>query len=145
MLKIIKEHGVKGAQYCIKKEYDYFELADLEREIAGKYILVTVKIDDDEIKVKFYYHQLIYGDQPDDFKHWSDRLENPITPFQDAQRDFANKGWYLLDESDPDVGKYNKFFLYHGKPENYGEKKLWHGLNLLPEDTTDEDTTDEEQ
>ncbi|CAH6421002.1 Hypothetical protein KVN_LOCUS98 [uncultured virus] len=54
-------------------------------------------------------------------------------PFIRAQKILLEKGYYLLDESDPSVGFKMIIKLYCEKPNDLQTRKsLWHGLNLPP-------------
>lgn len=47
---------------------------------------------------------------------------------------FREKGYYLLDVSDPDISSSVRIMLALERPGDYGRNRLWHHLNLLPQD-----------
>lgn len=81
-----------------------------------------------------YLHNLQYGFIVKDGK-WGDRkpiLMEEDMPFRKLQKELLEKGYYLLDESNPKMSKISKIVIYATKPTSYNSNPvLWHGKNVL--------------
>lgn len=65
------------------------------------------------------------------FEKWEQRKQYcPEMPFITLQRFFQQKGYTLLDESDPTKSKQTRITLYKGN--KYNNEQLWHNFNNLP-------------
>lgn len=66
--------------------------------------------------------------------NWSKRTPNPLFAglFKELQTFMLQKGYYLLDLSDPSKSHFCVINLYLGKPTWYDNAKLlWHGYNHI--------------
>lgn len=81
-------------------------------------------------------HVLHYGGRGQEGWGWKSRkplVEVEEMPFITAQKLMYEKGYYLLDESDPSKSFGCYIFLYCQKPADYDTRPpLWHGYNRLP-------------
>lgn len=97
---------------------------------------LTVVYDDAEgnrRQEQFVFHTTHYGKRNGD--DWSDREANSpfASLFRIIQREMKQKGYYLLDISDPTKGNKLMLILSIGKPDGYDDyPELWHGFNKLP-------------
>lgn len=84
----------------------------------------------------YYAHIIHYGRYHNVFEIWEIRepFSQTRNVFREVQRELYKKGWYLLDETDLSLDLRIKFVLYGRRPIDYGMKKLWHGLDVLPDD-----------
>lgn len=71
---------------------------------------------------------------------WTERtpLDGVENAFQLVQKKLADKGYYLVDESDPEVSKLIVISIYCQRPaptHRYFNKPgtLWHGYNVIPD------------
>ncbi len=87
------------------------------------------KIENDTNSIKL--HSLHYGKVS---RSWSLRIPTKNLPFRRAQKVLAEKGYYLLDESDPSASFRTRIILFACKPKHYNTKDLWHKMNVLEED-----------
>ena len=136
---------------------------------SGKYCALVrinpnekLTISDDSSK---QLHCVHYGGNPDFSKgedSWTNRIKDDrfVNVFRNVQHSLLNKGYYLLDVSNPSYGKGFILKLFWDKPEWYGKVSgLWHGFNHIEEedkeegdeegeeeyDEEDEEESDEEQ
>ena len=81
-------------------------------------------------------HVLHYGGRGQEGWGWKSRkplAELEEMPFITAQKLMYEKGYYLLDESDPSKSFGCYISLYCQKPTDYDTRpSLWHGYNKLP-------------
>ena len=78
-------------------------------------------------------HTGLYGIQQD--MDWCCRQSQTRCVFKELQAELYEKGYVLLDESDPNRS-YREFInIYIGIPSHYDKAPIyWHGLNKLPFD-----------
>lgn len=91
---------------------------------------------DDETTVTYKFHSVHYGPfKYRDGTHWKSRYniyENLqiYPPFRVLQLEMLNRGYFLVDESDPDKSKRMVIMLYKTKPSY--PRYLWHGYGVIP-------------
>jgi hypothetical protein len=78
------------------------------------------------------FHCVHYGGKQ--FGRWTNRIQNPlfVNLFRDIQIELYNKGYYLLDMSDPSRNDKMLIRLFLGVPPFYETfEPLWHGLGKI--------------
>lgn len=139
----------------LAKEFNRFQEAcklykkDLEKRITDAIELLksgsieTIRIDHNflhkpyEVDGKMYYgHEIHYGLFKDrdywisrDLKTW--RKYGVLHPFKECQIEFAARGYYLQDISNPYISCKMYIIIGINKPEDR-QDELWHGLNIIP-------------
>lgn len=84
-----------------------------------------------------YFNNIHYGGKPvqgPNGLEWTNRLLEPlfVGRFKKLQTSLLERGYYLLDISDPNKGKNFIIKLYLHKPSWYDQfEPLWHGLNKI--------------
>ena len=124
--KLLKNEIVKCVNDMIKNE-NTKSVLDIQLKSFLK-----VKVEDKDKGIPI--HVLHYGYNFN--KKWTIRRnvlsdKNEKMPFQKLQDQMLEKGYYLLDESDPSKSFSTHLVLYSVKPHYYGNSDLWHGLNVI--------------
>ena len=124
----VREYNQKMVQ-CIKKAISYME----ENEKEKSYVIVDMHGDVTVGDKSRKFHTMHYGFIGDE---WSTRISyvtDSDMPFRGLQRALKEKGYYLLDESDPSLSKKTRIMIYAGRPDDYDTRTpLWHKMNVLP-------------
>ena len=131
-----------GLEWACYNAFENMIAAELRRVVSDSdgtklRLLLDVRHWD---KVEFSYqetytwmhvHDVMYGVKDG---IWPQRRPQYIKVFQLVQeRIYHDTEWILLDESDPSVSRNTYIYAYAKLPDNYGRKKLWHGLNIHPD------------
>ncbi len=82
---------------------------------------------------------ILYGHRSDSGL-WTERVDLglPEKPFVALQRLLHSRGWYLVEESDPNLSKSVVLMLYAVRPDGshkyFNKGLLWHGNDMFPDD-----------
>jgi len=134
-----------------KREQEIQELCDLYKERLYKCINTAISRckRTDWISVRDVFtqdlttrsgrrcpvHFVHYGNYSS-MTSWRERVPFCATRnvFREVQRELHAKGWFLLDMSNPARSFATVICLCGEKPTDYGNTRIWHGLNVLPDD-----------
>ena len=153
VLESIKEKQKQDVTIRIQKNIEREKILEQVRNEYIKFLLDTccdaikemtengrfsaiLPIDFDKIIIvntsKYKFHSIHYG-FVDEF--WNQRIpfnKNKESPFKEVQKQLYEKGYYLLDNSNPSRSFRTVITLFASKPKNYDlTTVLWHGLNKI--------------
>jgi hypothetical protein len=145
--------GEEFVQAYLKQINEEVQKAIKFMERSGKYCTLVrinpnekLTISDGSSKPLHCVH---YGGNPDFSKgenSWTNRIKDDrfVNVFRNVQLSLLNKGYYLLDVSDPSYGKGFILKLFWDKPEWYDTVLgLWHGFNHIEEECDEEEDEEE--